>query len=109
MNKLTWSEALKHIQEFNRVHNITSQFQKKSPTCVLVIVFKPESFAKPYSEEQRSYAVLNSNKYFLPNMGGTSLYASCLDKTTDQNIRLDQYIHTDWKVDYCYILREDKS
>ena len=66
------------------------------------MVFKAENWPdKDYSEESRSYAFSSDNKYFVPGMGGNSIYASSLDGT-DSGVRLDWYLG-EWKIDYCYI------
>lgn len=65
-------------------------------------MYKQENWEKPYTEEQRSYEVISSNKYFMPNMLGSSIFGNCLDGT-DQGVRLDWY---NWEVDYCYLLEE---
>lgn len=75
-----------------------------------VLVFKQESFDKPYTEIQRSYSVDSSAKYFNGNMNGNSLFGNCLDGT-DTGVRLDHYMHClpsdgigqRWLIDYCYI------
>lgn len=68
-----------------------------------VIVFSQDSFTRPYSQHQRSYAVKSDNKYFNPDMIGKSLYGNCLDGT-DNGVRLDWYLGT-WKVEFCYITK----
>ena len=72
------------------------------------IVFTPDSFTKEYSEEARTYIVSSNNKAYQPNMGGYSIFGSCLDGT-DPCVRLDRYMEAEkggkdgWKVDYCYL------
>ena len=68
-----------------------------------IVVFKKESFNKPYSEKARSYEISSDAKYFNPEMNGNSLFGYCLDGS-DQGVRLDQYLHDGWIVDYCYII-----
>lgn len=46
------------------------------------------------------------NKAFQPNMGGYSIFACCLNVTSDQGIRLDWYMAEEgnsggWKVEDC--------
>lgn len=77
-----------------------------------IIVFKPESFEKEYTEEQRSYKVGRYCKWFQKGAIGCALYGDCLDGT-DKGIRLDWYIKSlpkdnlgkRWIVDYCYIIK----
>lgn len=71
-----------------------------------VIVFKPESFDKKYSEKARSYQVNSNAKYFDGNMNGSSLFGNCLDGT-DDGVRLDKYMYDGWEVDYCYITENE--
>lgn len=71
-----------------------------------VIVFKPESFNRDYTEESRSYEVDSSEKFFNPSMIGSSLYGNCLDGK-DNGVRLDVYMSEEkgWIVDYCYKIK----
>lgn len=75
-----------------------------------VVVFAKESWDREYSLESRSYQVSSINKYFDPNMIGSSLFGNCLDGM-DNGVRLDIYMKLlpkegkRWKVDYCYIIR----
>ena len=73
------------------------------------IVFTEDSFAVPYPLLGRTYAVSSDNKAFRPGMGGYSIFASCLDKASDQGVRLERYMADEgnpggWKVEECYIL-----
>lgn len=73
------------------------------------IIFTEDSFARPYSLLSRTYSVSSDNKTFWPSMGGYSIFAWCLDPTSDQGVRLDWYmaeegIKNGWKVENCYIL-----
>ncbi|PGF05032.1 hypothetical protein [Bacillus toyonensis] len=75
-----------------------------------VVVFKPESFSREFTEEQRSYEIQRDSKYFNPMMGGNSLFGNCLDGT-DNGVRLDIFMKLlpeegrRWIVDYCYITK----
>ena len=76
------------------------------------ITFMQDCFTVQYSERSRTYAVSSGNKAFQPNMGGYSVYGSCLDGT-DPCVRLEQYMAVErggekgWSVERCYMLRED--
>ena len=78
------------------------------------IVFTEDSFDKPYSEESRTYMVSSDNKAFQPNMGGYSIYASCLDGS-DPLVRLEGYMVAEhggkdgWKVERCYTIEPGKE
>jgi len=75
------------------------------------IVFTEDSFDQEYSLLSRTYCFSSDNKAFQPNMGGYSIFAYCLDKTSDQGVRLDWYMAEEgnadgWKVEDCYILEQ---
>ncbi len=72
------------------------------------IVFSEDSFNKPYSEQSRTYVISSDNKAFKPNMGGYSIYGSCLDRS-DQNIRLEGYMRGEkaWHIERCYMNKDD--
>lgn len=75
------------------------------------ITFMQDCFTVQYSERSRTYAVSSGNKAFQPNMGGYSVYGSCLDGT-DPCVRLEQYMAVErggekgWSVERCYILQQ---
>lgn len=81
-----------------------------------VIVFKPESFEKEYSEQSRSYEISSDANYFQSGKISSSLFGNCLDGT-DQGVRLDLYMKAlpedglgkRWIVDYCYINDKDEK
>ena len=111
MDKMTWAEARQYLCEFNKRHNITSKGSNK-PTCTMVAVISADSFEQEYSLEARSYEFTNDNKAFMPTMLSRSIYADSLDGS-DRGVRLDRYLEAEgnsngWKVDYCYIMSEDK-
>ena len=75
------------------------------------IIFTEDSFATQYPLLSRTYCFNSDNKAFWPNMGGYSIFAYCLDKTSDQGVRLDWYMAEEgiaggWKVEDCYILEQ---
>lgn len=89
---------------FRELSNKPSKWQEA------VIVFTEDSFSKPFTEEERSYAISSDDKYFDPRMGGSSLYGDCLDGK-DDCVRLDIYMKRlpeegrRWKPEYCYITK----
>ena len=99
MNKISFHELYKRFLEHNKANNTSDQFGDNN-SLTGVIVFKQSSFQQNYTEVERSYRFTSDNKYFMPNMGGSSLYANCLDGT-DNGVRLDWYFGK-WKIDYCY-------
>lgn len=70
--------------------------------------FGPEN-TKEYSWEARTYVVSSDNKAFQPNMGGYSIFGSCLDGT-DRCVRLEAYMAEErggkdgWVVEDCCIV-----
>lgn len=75
-----------------------------------IIVFTEDSFDRRYPRLSRSYITSSNNKAYQPNMGGYSVFASCLDGT-DQGVRLEWYMEAHgntggWKVEDCYILEQ---
>lgn len=94
LGAITFEELTDHFVDIN---------EKGLPAETAVIVFKKDCFLEDYTEEQRSYRVSSDNKWFRPNLGGMSLFGSCLDGT-DQGIRIDLYMRSEedpWRVDYC--------
>ncbi|MBD5162896.1 MAG: hypothetical protein HDT14_12975 [Oscillibacter sp.] len=75
------------------------------------IIFTEDSFDKPYDLLSRTYRVSSDNKVFYPHMFSKSIFAYCLDVTSDQGVRLDWYMEEEgnpggWKVETCYILEQ---
>ena len=75
------------------------------------IIFAEDSFATQYPLLSRTYRFDSDNKAFWPNMGGYSIFAYCLDVTSDQGVRLDWYMSEEgnlggWRVEDCYILEQ---
>ena len=75
------------------------------------IIFTEDSFARSYQLLSRTYLVSSDNKGFRPHMFSNSIFAYCLDKTSDQGARLDWYMVEEgnpggWKVEDCYILEQ---
>ena len=86
--------------------------ERKGEHLLGYVVFTADSFDKPYDEHSRTYCVSSNNKAFQPNMGGYSIYASCLDGT-DPMVRLEVYMAAEhggkngWKVERCYVMESD--
>ena len=60
-------------------------------TAYITFSFFGRENEKEYSWVDRTYAVSSSNKAFQPNMGGCSIFGSCLNGT-DQHIRLENFM-----------------
>lgn len=99
LQHISFSELEDFASKFFSQNPKIGQFQKNPKAA---IVFKEESYSTPYSLEARTYIFSLANKYFMPNMIGTSIFASCLDGSEDM-VRLDWYLNS-WKIDYCYLL-----
>lgn len=107
MERMTWYEAKHYLTEYNRKHNTVRKNGMCENICKMVAVISEDSFDKEYTLEERSYIFTNDNKAFIDDMGGYSIYARCMDGS-DQGIRLERYVdYGNWKVEYCYILKED--
>ena len=96
---------------YSELKQIFRELKATSPKENLTahIIFTEDSFAKPYPLLSRTYRFDSDNKAFWPNMGGYSIFAYCLDVTSDQGVRLDWYMAEEgnldgWKVEDCYIL-----
>lgn len=99
--------------EYKELKQIFRELKRTSPRDDLTahIIFTEDSFATQYPLLSRTYRFDSDNKAFWPNMGGYSIFAYCLDKTSDQGIRLDWYMEDEghfggWKVEECYILEQ---
>lgn len=99
--------------EYSELKQIFRKLKQNSPKEDLTahIIFTGDSYAKPYSLLSRTYRFSSDNKAFWPHMGGYSIFAYCLDKTSDQGVRLDWYMAEEgiakgWKVEECYILEQ---
>ena len=97
--------------DYRELKQIFRELKQNSPRKDLTahITFTADSFVNPYSLLSRTYRFSSDNKAFWPNMGGYSIFAYCLDKTSDQGVRLDWYMAEEgnaggWKVEDCYIL-----
>ena len=103
MKKLTFEQVYERFVKHNEEKKVTSQYSaSKSNRLVGVVVFKSENWpGKDYSLESRSYQFVSDNKYFIPGLGGNSIFADCMDGS-EEGIRLDFYLSS-WEIDYCYI------
>ena len=99
--------------KYSELKQIFRELKATSPRDDLTahIIFTEDSFAKEYPLLSRTYRFDSDNKAFWPNMGGYSIFGYCLDKTSDQGVRLDWYMAEEgnpggWKVEDCYILEQ---
>lgn len=98
---------------YGEVKQIFQELKRTSPKDDLTahIIFTEDSFTKEYPLLSRTYCVSIDNKGFRPHMFSNSTFAYCLDKTSDQGVRLDWYMAEEgnadgWKVEDCYILEQ---
>lgn len=103
MKKYTWGEMREFLWKYNAEHGVTCK--GVGPTITAVAVIAESSFDKHYSEISRSYAFTNQNKAFIADQCSNSIFANCLDGT-DSGVRLDWYVPSEWKVEYCYLKEE---
>lgn len=96
---------------YSELKTIFQELKRTSPCEDLTahIIFTEDSFAAPYPLLSRTYLFSSDNKGFRPNMLSRSIFAYCLDKTSDQGVRLDWYMAEEgnkdgWEVADCYIL-----
>lgn len=96
---------------YTELKNTFRDLKRTSPREDLTahVIFTEDSFASPYPLLSRTYLVSSDNKAFWSCMGGYSIFAYCLDKNSDQGVRLDWYMADEgnaggWKVQDCYIL-----
>jgi hypothetical protein len=103
MKKITFEELYERFVKHNEEKKVTSQYSaSKSNRLVGVVVFKKENWpGNDYSLESRSYQFVSDIKYFIPGLGGNSIFADCMDGS-EEGIRLDFYLSS-WEIDYCYI------
>lgn len=100
MEKITWKELSDYLTDHHDEEG--------------VVVFKQHpKWNREYSLEERSYVVSGNEKFFYNNMISTSIWSSNLTNT-DRGVRLDYYMFYEsnenrWKVDYCYILKNDEK
>lgn len=95
MEKITMGEL------YNRMtaHNSKTLNGQRGEPITGVIVYKPENWTTPYTEEQRSYRVSSNCWGFMSGKISNAVYGDCLDGT-DIGVRLDWY---NWSADYCYM------
>ena len=109
MQRMTYNEAAEYLRQYNRDHGYT--IKGTETHCTMVAVIAQESFTQEYSLEARSYIFTNDNKAFIDGQLGYSIFADAMDGS-DNGVRLEQYLEDEgnpggWKVEYCYILKED--
>lgn len=97
--------------DYSELKETFQEFKRTSPREDLTahIIFTEGCFASPYPLLSRTYSVSSDNKAYWSRMGGRSIFAYCLDPTSDQGVRLDWYMAEEgnpggWQVQDCYIL-----
>jgi len=99
--------------EYSELKQIFQELKRTSPKEDLTahIIFTEDSFNKKYPLLSRTYSLTSDNKGFWPRMFSRSIFAYCLDVTSDQGVRLDWYMAAEgnpggWEVEDCYILEQ---
>ena len=99
--------------DYSELKKIFQKLKRTSPKEDLTahIIFTEDSFTKEYPLLGRTYRVSSSNNGFWPGLISRSIFAYCLDVTSDQGVRLDWYMEEEgnpsgWKVEECYILEQ---
>jgi len=97
--------------EYSELKHVFRKLKADAPRENLTahVIFTEDSFAKTYPLLSRTYLVSSDNKAFWPHMFSNSIFAYCLDKNSDQGVRLDWYMADEgnaggWRVETCYIL-----
>lgn len=102
---MTWRQLYDYIIKYNETNGNTYSNVKKH--LVAKIIFSnstPAWEGEIFTEEERTYTFGNAEKYWYPNLCGSSLFASCPAETG--LIRLDWYIY-DWVIENCAIISEE--
>lgn len=104
MKKITFSELVNAFRKHNEENNVTHQFADNNSLTGVVVFKNGPWFNKELTEVERTYSFSSDNKFFIASMGGSSIFADCLDNT-EHCVRLDAYLGNR-EIDYCYI-KED--
>lgn len=102
---ISFDELRDIFYDHNSENGIKGQFEDKAPLYGNVVISQ-DSFNKPYSEEERTYVFRSDNKAFLSDMIGNSIISDSKDGS-DKGVRLDWYIWDGWKIERCYITKEE--
>ena len=98
---------------YGELKKIFQELKRTSPKENLTahIIFTEDSFTKEYPLLSRTYCVSSDNNGYWAGLISRSIFAYCLDVTSDQGVRLDWYMEEEgnpggWKVEDCYILEQ---
>ena len=85
---------------YSEIKQIFRELKRTSPRDDLTahIIFTEDSFSKPYPLLSRTYSVSSDDNGFWPNKISRSIFAYCLDVTSDQGVRLDWHMAEEGKV-----------
>lgn len=89
------------------IEKVTLDYLKKhyKEWELAVIVFDEETLKKEKTVEYRSFLVSSSEKFFNPNMIGSSLYATSLETNYANDIvRIDNLVYSGI-IEYCYVMK----
>ena len=98
---------------YNELKQVFLDLKRSSPDKNLTahIIFTEDSFTREYPLLSRTYSISSNNNGFWTGLISRSIFAYCLDVTSDQGVRLDWYMEEEgnpggWKVEECYILEQ---
>lgn len=101
------------IMNYHELKKLLCDHESSNPETHLTAYITFSSFGPTETRdlpwEYRTYMVSSDNKAFQPNMGGYSIFGSCLDGT-DRCVRLENYMAEErggkdgWVVEDCCIL-----
>lgn len=99
--------------DYSELKALFCKHERENPsthlTAYITFSFFGQENTKDYPWISRTYVVSSNNKAFQPNMGGYSIFGSCLDGT-DQHIRLENFMREErgaqngWVVEECCLV-----
>lgn len=104
---ISYNDLTNIFFKHNSDNGIKDQFGDKD--CLYGnVVISQDSFDKPYTEEERTYVFRSDNKAFLSDKIGNSIFSDSKDGS-DTGVRLDWYLWDGWKIERCYITKEESG
>lgn len=113
-NRAVYEEPKRTEMTYNDLTNCFREAERNGQHLIGHIVFTADSYNAPYSEFERTYEISSNNKAFQPNMGGYSIYGSCLDGS-DSCLRMEGLMANEkggkdgWKIEKCFLIEDSKQ
>lgn len=107
------TQAREKDMTYSELKELFREAEEQGKHTVGFITFTKDSFNEEHSVEARTYAISSNNKAFQANMGGYSIFGSCLDGI-DTGVRLDWYMSAErggkdgWKIERCYTKEKEQ-